>query len=233
MIEKSVRRFGRYPELIRELVALFTDAKATDQEVSRVNGSAPDGEHRRLRQVELAARGLDGFFAVILRSARLSGSLIGRSVIKWFGHRSGRPWRRCLASAPPFNSRYSSDWASARAEDNIKRKEVEDQRAAEEAERQAASKLQYEQSLRDQSGSPALGVLLLEATRGRPAFLLITQGGGLGGLPVTRPRLGGPTISRRVDHPNARRKSPGRSFHIHDGRARSRASVQKPSTARG
>jgi hypothetical protein len=32
-----------------------------DKEVSRLNGFAPDGEHRRLREVELEARGLDSF----------------------------------------------------------------------------------------------------------------------------------------------------------------------------
>jgi hypothetical protein len=32
-----------------------------DKEVGRVNGSAPYGEHRRLKGVELTARGLDGF----------------------------------------------------------------------------------------------------------------------------------------------------------------------------
>ena len=43
------------------LVDLFESAKAVDKEVSRINGSAPLGEHRRLLRVELTARGLKSF----------------------------------------------------------------------------------------------------------------------------------------------------------------------------
>jgi hypothetical protein len=50
-----------YPRFVAQLVDLFRRAEAVDKEVSRVNGSAPSGEHRRLRQAELVARGLDNF----------------------------------------------------------------------------------------------------------------------------------------------------------------------------
>jgi hypothetical protein len=50
-----------YPRLAAQFVDLFSRAEAVDREVSRINGSAPSGEHRRLRQVELVARGLKGF----------------------------------------------------------------------------------------------------------------------------------------------------------------------------
>jgi hypothetical protein len=50
-----------YPKLAGQLVDLFERIEAVDKEVSRVNGSAPEGEHRRLRQTELVARGLDNF----------------------------------------------------------------------------------------------------------------------------------------------------------------------------
>jgi hypothetical protein len=43
------------------LVDLFESAKAVDEAVSRINGSAPPGEHRRLLRVELTARSLEGF----------------------------------------------------------------------------------------------------------------------------------------------------------------------------
>ena len=46
MVEKSVQRIAKYPELINELINLFQDAEAVDKEVSRVNGSA-DGETQR------------------------------------------------------------------------------------------------------------------------------------------------------------------------------------------
>ena len=50
-----------YPKLAGQLVDLFERIEAVDKEVLRINGSAPSGRHRRLRQVELVARGLDNF----------------------------------------------------------------------------------------------------------------------------------------------------------------------------
>ena len=50
-----------YPKLAGQLVDLFERIEAVDKEVSRINGSAPEGEHRRLRQTELVARGLNNF----------------------------------------------------------------------------------------------------------------------------------------------------------------------------
>jgi predicted transcriptional regulator len=50
-----------YPKIVAQFVDLFSRAEAADKEVSRVNGSAPAGEHRRLRQTELVARGLGNF----------------------------------------------------------------------------------------------------------------------------------------------------------------------------
>jgi hypothetical protein len=40
---------------------LLIRAEEVDKEVSRINGSAPDGEHRRLLGVELTARDLERF----------------------------------------------------------------------------------------------------------------------------------------------------------------------------
>jgi hypothetical protein len=50
-----------YPKVVGQLVDLFERMEAVDKEVGRVNGSAPRGEHRRLLEVELTARGLDRF----------------------------------------------------------------------------------------------------------------------------------------------------------------------------
>ena len=55
------RKYTEYPELMARLVDLFESAKAVDEAVSRINGSAPPGEHRRLLRVELTARSLEGF----------------------------------------------------------------------------------------------------------------------------------------------------------------------------
>jgi hypothetical protein len=50
-----------YPTVTAQLVDLFKRIAECDREVSRINGSAPSDEHRRLLEVELHARGLDAF----------------------------------------------------------------------------------------------------------------------------------------------------------------------------
>ncbi len=50
-----------YARLAAQFVDLFERIEAVDKKISRINGSAPSGEHRRLHQVELIARGLDNF----------------------------------------------------------------------------------------------------------------------------------------------------------------------------
>src|ERR1700751_2129052 len=47
----------RVPEIIHELIQLFREDEAIKAECSRVNGSAPPGEDRRLVGPELHARG--------------------------------------------------------------------------------------------------------------------------------------------------------------------------------
>jgi hypothetical protein len=49
-----------YPAAVTQLADLFQRMAQCDRECSRINGSAPDGEHRRLRRVELTARGVEG-----------------------------------------------------------------------------------------------------------------------------------------------------------------------------
>jgi hypothetical protein len=50
-----------YRNVAAQLIDLFERMEAVDKEVSRVNRSAPDGEHRRLLEAELTARGLERF----------------------------------------------------------------------------------------------------------------------------------------------------------------------------
>jgi hypothetical protein len=50
-----------YPKVVSQLIDLLRRTETCDREVGRINGSAPDGESRRLRGVELTARGLDHF----------------------------------------------------------------------------------------------------------------------------------------------------------------------------
>jgi hypothetical protein len=62
-----------YPDAVAKLVNLFQRAAECDRECSRIDLSAPTGEHRRLRTVELTARGVekllqpDVFFSEVLR----------------------------------------------------------------------------------------------------------------------------------------------------------------------
>ncbi len=60
-LDEAADMFAEYPELAARLVEIFRTARTVDREISRLNGFAPDGEHRRIREVELEARGLDGF----------------------------------------------------------------------------------------------------------------------------------------------------------------------------
>ena len=59
-VEEAARKWTEYPKLVAQLIDIL-NTTAIDQEISRINGSAPKGEQRRLRGVELTARNLEGF----------------------------------------------------------------------------------------------------------------------------------------------------------------------------
>jgi hypothetical protein len=59
-VEEMARKWTEYPKLVAQLIDIL-DTATIDQEISRVNGSAPNGEPRRLRGVELTARNLEEF----------------------------------------------------------------------------------------------------------------------------------------------------------------------------
>jgi hypothetical protein len=72
--DEAAEKFVGCPKLVADLVKIFRRAEEMDKEVSRVNQSAPPGELRRLRGVELAARGLEAFSSAnpaICKSAQL------------------------------------------------------------------------------------------------------------------------------------------------------------------
>jgi hypothetical protein len=48
-----------YPPAVAQLSSLFQRMAECDRQCSRVDGSAPSGDHRRLRGVELTARGVE------------------------------------------------------------------------------------------------------------------------------------------------------------------------------
>ena len=59
--DEAAAVFETYSEHAQAIVQMFALAEQVDKEISRINGQAPDGEHLRLRAVELEARDLDGF----------------------------------------------------------------------------------------------------------------------------------------------------------------------------
>jgi hypothetical protein len=59
--DDAVSLFRDYQQHAEAIAHMFALAEQVDKEVSRINGSAPDGEHRRLRSVELEARNLEHF----------------------------------------------------------------------------------------------------------------------------------------------------------------------------
>ncbi len=150
MVEKSARDFARYPELVNELIDLFHDAEAVDKEVSRINGSAPDGEHRRLRQVELVARGLDNFSRAIRRLPKRCSWSTGphSDQLIWPPPQPSMAALYAMSMVPQRDPRYSADWAAAQKEDNVRRAANEARWAEEERARQAESRRAYEASLR-------------------------------------------------------------------------------------
>jgi hypothetical protein len=60
-LDAAVEAHKEYPNLVQAIADIFTLAAEVDREVSRLNGSAPPGVDRRLRGVELTARGMMAF----------------------------------------------------------------------------------------------------------------------------------------------------------------------------
>ena len=139
-----------YPRLAAQLVDLFRRAEAVDKEVSRVNGSAPAGEHRRLRQTELVARGFEAFS----RSDPAITKIIqlpdweNSSRMVWPPPQPSLAAVFAMSMVPSHDPRYTADWAAALEKDNARRAATEARWADEEAARQAESRRVYEASLR-------------------------------------------------------------------------------------
>jgi hypothetical protein len=111
------KEFGEvYPELVSQLCDLFERMKAADQECSRVAGEAVAGEHRRLRGVELTARGLQNFSISdpsIIETVRLP-SWTHSDHMAWPPPRTPLAALVAAAMTPPHDPRFTADWAAAR-----------------------------------------------------------------------------------------------------------------------
>jgi hypothetical protein len=53
MADAAAEQLARYAEFAHQIVAALLEAEAANREVERVNGSAPDGVHRRVSKVDL------------------------------------------------------------------------------------------------------------------------------------------------------------------------------------
>jgi hypothetical protein len=149
MVENAACKFAEYPDLAARLFAIFRDAEAVDQEVAVINSTAPPGEHRRLRQTELVARGLEAFsrnVPAISKTVQLCGWADSERLI-WPPPQSSLAVMVAMSMAPPHNPRFTADWGAEVEKDNARRAETEASWAAQEATRQAESKRDYEASL--------------------------------------------------------------------------------------
>ena len=150
MVENAACKFAEYPELAAKLIDIFRDAEAVDQEVGIINSSAPPGEHRRLRQTELVARGLEAFSRsnpAISKTVQLCDWADSDQLI-WPPPKPSMAALYATSMVPIRDPLYSADWAAARKDDNVRRAANEARWAEEEAARQEESRRAYEASLR-------------------------------------------------------------------------------------
>jgi hypothetical protein len=148
--EMAQEYVATYPRLVAQLVDLFERIEAVDKEASRINGSAPSCEQRRLRQVELVARGFEAFSRsdpAITKIVQLP-DWENSSRMVWPPPQPALAVMVAMSMVPPHDPRYTADWAAAQKEDNARRAATEKRWAEEEAARQAESRRAYEASLR-------------------------------------------------------------------------------------
>jgi hypothetical protein len=106
-----------YAAVVAKLVDLFRRVETVDVEVSRINGSAPPDEQRRLCGVELTWRGMQNF-------SRESPSIIKTTVLPNSERSETTAWppphpsvaaQYAMSTAPQHDPRFSADWAAARS----------------------------------------------------------------------------------------------------------------------
>jgi hypothetical protein len=139
-----------YPKLTAQLCDLFHRASAIDRECSHINREAPAGEYRRLRGVELTARGLDSFGICdpsLTETMKLPGWTQSDRMI-WPPPEVPLAVLVAEAMRPPDDPRFGPNWGAAREQDMARRAATEARWAKEEEARQAESRRTYEASLR-------------------------------------------------------------------------------------
>jgi hypothetical protein len=146
----AVKFAERYPQLLAELVALLRECEAVDQEALRVNSLAPAAEPRRLRSVELTARGLTEFST--------SQPSISTSIRLPDWERSDqmlwpvlRPNDFAVAVAesmkPPHDLRFTNRWWEVAEADRAERLRLAERRDAQQQADAAQARADYERTL--------------------------------------------------------------------------------------
>jgi hypothetical protein len=144
------RNLPRFIRLTAQLIELFREAKAVDQECERINSEPPKDQKQRLLGVELTARKLKSFSrseppvvdAVKLPDWSQSDRMI------WPPPKLPLSVLVAASMMPSSDLRFSADWAAAREKDMVRREQTEKRWAEQEAERDAERRRAYEASLR-------------------------------------------------------------------------------------
>jgi hypothetical protein len=139
--DKAVSLFQEYRQHAEAIARMFATAEQIDKEVSRINGSAPDGEHRRLQPVELTARGLERF-------TRDNPSLTTTAELRDWGNSGRKIWPQ--HSSGSFAAEFAQGMTTAHPGARWGEPDIQAQRRAE-AERENARMAAYhDQAAKDE-----------------------------------------------------------------------------------
>ena len=147
-LEEELRTI--YPEFETKITDLFPRIAANDAELSRLHQARPGGVALHLLGAELVARDLERFKTTepsIAQELKLPTFAPGQR-LAWPPPQPSLAVMVAQSMAPPYDPRFSADWAAAQKADNVRRATNEKRWSEEEAARQAESKRQYEASLR-------------------------------------------------------------------------------------
>jgi len=139
-----------YPEFETKITDLLIRIAANDAELSRLHQARPGGVALHLLGAELVARDLERFTSrepSIAQELKFPTFAPGQR-LAWPLPQPSLAVMVAQSMAPPYDPRFSADWAAAQKADNVRRATNEKQWSEEEAARQAESKRQYEASLR-------------------------------------------------------------------------------------
>lgn len=148
---------GIYPNFLATITELYADIDCLAEQISQLHACAPIGEHRRLIDAELKARGLQCYTAAQPRlrdNLRLPNWDVSRTIafppnLDWSAQAALAGEAMAQRMKEKYGMTYSADWAAAR--DLALQQEHTEHTKREEAlkAQQAADKARYEQKLRE------------------------------------------------------------------------------------